>query len=500
VEAPTIRVQDAFTSGGAQLAGGRHSRDVNLGSDIDYVRGRNSFRGGTQLDANWYRSNETSNYLGTYTFENLDAFNAGLPRLYTRRVGDPNVHYFNLQAAFYLQDDVRLRKGLTLTPGLRYEAQTHVSDYNNLSPRIGLTWSPFKNGKTTLRASWGLFYDWLSTNTYQQTLQVDGFRQRELQIANPQYPELAATGTVTAVNRYLLDPNLRDPRTSRIGGGVDYAFTQQTRISMTFRVGSGKETLRGENLNAPDPVTHLRPDPTFGNVVQVKSDAETRQRSMSVNAQYAPSIASILGGAGPRWQWKRMSVFASYTLLHNENNTDGPFTPPASGVLSQEWGPTNGSAVHRAQAGFSMAQLRNFNAQISVNSSTGTPYNITTGRDDNGDLFINDRPVGVARNSARQPGQWSSSGYFSYQFTFGPRLNNLPQGIMINGGPGAYTVQTVAPPSTGRYRVAITCQVQNLTNHTNPTGYTGNMLSPFFGKATNAIGQRRVDVGMNLGF
>ena len=36
-----------------------------------------------------------SNYLGTYTFESLDAFRAGRPRSYTRRIGDPNIRYQN---------------------------------------------------------------------------------------------------------------------------------------------------------------------------------------------------------------------------------------------------------------------------------------------------------------------------------------------------------------------------------------------------------------------
>ena len=54
---------------------------------------------------------------------------------------------------------------------------------------MGATWAPFKNGKTTLRASWGIFYDWLPTNTYEQTIRIDGFQQREINIANPTYPE-----------------------------------------------------------------------------------------------------------------------------------------------------------------------------------------------------------------------------------------------------------------------------------------------------------------------
>jgi len=497
-EAVTVRVQDAFTSGGAQVAGGRHSRVMNLGSDLDYVRGRNSFRAGTQLDANWYTSNEASNYLGTYVFENLDAFNAGLPRSYTRRIGDPNIAYFNLQAGFYVQDDVRVKKSLTLTPGVRYEAQTHMSDYNDVSPRFGVTWAPFKNGKTTFRASWGIFYDWLPVGTYEQTLRVDGFRQQEVQVINPTYPDVATGGTVSAVNRYLLDPNLRNPTNSRFTGGVDYAFTPQFRVNAGLRLISASKTMRGENLNAPDPTTFLRPDPTFGNVVEVVSDAQGRQRVLTVTGQFSPRPA----GGGPQrlWNWKRASFFADYTLGRYRTNSDGAFSTPATGSLADQWGPQPGSAIQRGSGGFSFNGLRGLNTQFYLNASTGTPYTITTGRDDNGDLIFNDRPIGVGRNSARNPGQWTLTGYLSYQFTFGPRLVNLPPGIQINGGPGGYTVASVTPPSVGRYRISFNCQVQNLTNHTNLSGFSGNMLSPFFGKATNAFGQRRIDVGMNLGF
>src|SRR5262249_59818072 len=87
LEAPTIRVLDAFTSGGAQRAGGDHSRLIDVGSDVDYVLGRNSFRAGAAVTGGWFHSNSTSNYLGQYTFDTLDAYLAGQPSQYTRRIG-----------------------------------------------------------------------------------------------------------------------------------------------------------------------------------------------------------------------------------------------------------------------------------------------------------------------------------------------------------------------------------------------------------------------------
>ena len=94
----------------------------------------------------------------------------------------------------FVQDDWRARKNLTVSAGLRQEFQTHLGDRWNLAPRAGLTWSPFQNGKTTVRAGGGIFYDWLDADTFEQTLRVDGVRQQDLVIRNPGYPNPFAGG------------------------------------------------------------------------------------------------------------------------------------------------------------------------------------------------------------------------------------------------------------------------------------------------------------------
>ena len=88
-----------------------------------------------------------------------------------------------------MQDDWRARKNLTFSAGLRQEFQTHLGDGWNLAPRGGLTWSPFKSGKTTMRAGGGIFYDWLDADIYEQTLRVDGERQQDSSSVNPGYPD-----------------------------------------------------------------------------------------------------------------------------------------------------------------------------------------------------------------------------------------------------------------------------------------------------------------------
>jgi hypothetical protein len=507
VEAPTIRVLDAFTSGGQQVTGGTRTRRANVASDLDYVRGIHSIRTGMLLDGSWYHSDSTSNYLGTYTFESLEAFEQGRPRSYTRRLGDPNIRYFNLLAGIYVQDDIRVRRNLSLSPGVRYEAQTHVSDFDNFSPRFGVTWAPGTAGRTSLRASVGLFHDWLGTGTYEQTLRVDGLRQRELNIANPSFPDPEIDdGLVLPVNRYLLGEGLGLPRQLRFSGGAERSFGR-ARTSVTWAHMRGTSLRRGENLNAP--TDGVRPFPEFGNIIRVVSDAESRQDTITALFGFSltrpnpggPVAALAAQRSAPLFDWRRASITTQYMRNWLRNNSDGDFWVPPTGRLDGEWGEGAGNIRHRWLMQVSSQFLRNLTTSWMLNVSSGTPYTMTTGLDDNADLIFNDRPAGVARNTLRTAERVSLDGYFSYSFTFGRPAGGGPQtGIILVGGAGGPTVQTISAPQTGRYRIGISVQAQNITNRSNYVGYSGVMTSRFFGQPRDVMNPRRFDIAVNFGF
>jgi hypothetical protein len=193
-------------------------------------------------------------------------------------------------------------------------------------------------------------------------------------------------------------------------------------------------------------------------------------------------------------------VIGQYTFGIANNNSDTQFSPPPSGTLATEWGPFSGDVRHRLNLTLVTQTLKNLQAQVGVNAQTASPYTILTGRDNNGDLIFNDRPDGVGRNSARGDGQVTLNANFNYSFQFGKRGGALPPGIRIINLNGAPQVDTVSLTGQPRYRVGVYVQAQNLTNHNNYGGFSGSMLSDFFGRPTMVVNPRKVDVGLQFQF
>lgn len=478
-EAPTVIVQDQFTSGGAQNRGGTHQIDYNFASDIDYVRGINSWRAGVQMSGSTFRTNAETNYLGTYTFSSMDAYVAGTPALYMREIGDPSFHYSMLVAAVYLQDDVRVSKSLTLTPGLRYSLQTHISDWTGYEPRFGLTWSPRKSGTTTLRASTGIFHGFLPPFVYEQTLRYDGTHQRQFIVTNPAYPDPGTAGTVPLTNRYVLgDFHLN--RNVRHSAGVDQVVTRRFRVSVLYNYIHQEGLPRGVNLN---PILNgVRPDPLFANVIATVAEGQIRRHEVftTFNLNLAPLGA---GAAQRRFDWRRLTINGSLNSFRAQRNQAGPFTVPPSGTLETEWGPGPGDVPYILNLNVNSSQIRNLNIGFVVNARSGQVYSETTGLDDNHDGILNDRRPGVGLNSLR------GDRFVTANFRLGYTIN-------MGGIPPA-AGQGVATP---RYRVNLNLNVNNLFNRHNYSGYSGVMTSSNYMKPTAVQNPRSMSLGMNIGF
>lgn len=495
LEAPTIRVLDSFTRGGAQVSGGRTQKEVELSSDLNYVRGIHTMRAGILLEGRHSRADDASNYLGTYIFSSQADFEQGLARNYTRRIGDPLITYSHVEGALYVQDDLRLRRNLTLSPGLRYEAQTHVHDFTGLAPRLGLTWAPGENGRTTIRTSWGVFYNWLPTNVYEQTLRVNGVRQREVNIVNPPFPDLIDEDPATplpaaATNKYLLG-DLEMERIYRYSAAVDRTITPKVRASTTFSIGRYSNQLRGVNLNAP--MNGVRPDPAFANVIEVTSDAS--MHTLDIVPDFSINFAGGVRNANTaKWNPLRTMIRFNYRYRRAYNNTDGAFSVSPSGSLDDQWSYASSDTRHRMRGSVSTQALQNLNAQVSWDGNSGSPYTITTGTDDNGDSMFNDRPLLMPRNSARLPWRSTLSANMSYTIPLGAAGGDGRGGAGGRGGPRG------RGPGGRQRGITINVQVNNLTNRANYSGFSGVMTSPYFMQATSVSNPRQVDLTLRFNF
>ena len=218
--------------------------------------------------------------------------------------------------------------------GLRSEVK------DDLGPRIGVSWAPLKSGRTTLRASAGVFYDFLAQTTLEQSIRVDGTHEQELNIVNPAYPNPGTSAVLPPVNRYFLDPDLRAPRSTRFSGGIEQTLhaspTWSVRLNGLYAYTRTEDAWRGLNENAL--VNGVRPDSRFANVVDVVPDESARQHQLTLawNIGLPPQPP---GYEMPQWfMWKRFAFYGNYVVTSAYNNTDGDFLLPPGGTLSDQWG------------------------------------------------------------------------------------------------------------------------------------------------------------------
>src|SRR5258705_5599960 len=97
---------------------------------------------------------------------------------------------------------------------------------------------------------------------------------------------------------------------------------------------------------------------------------------------------------------KYFTFFTNYTLSWTRSDADGPQSLPADNYnLRPEWGRAFTDRRHFLFISGSWTLPHGFRLDPFNNVSSGGPFNIRTGQDDNRDTVINDRPLGIPRNS-----------------------------------------------------------------------------------------------------
>lgn len=454
---PAITVSGVANFGGPIATVSEAGFDFSQGiwqvlDNFSWIRGRHNFKIG--VDAQFIADERVNTLFQLYTFPSVDAYlaarngvNARSYTTFSQLLGDPAVDYSSTFYGFFVQDDFKVSQRLKVLYGLRYDyfevpdarpfAANPMSsefrvDRNNFGPRLGISWSLDREARTVLRASSGVMYEPPLLNFYEDAIQRNGDPRTVNVSLNPTSAGAPAfPGTLND-----LPPGFALPRQSIVA--IDPEFSTQYSVltnvqleralTSDLSVSVGYVNSIGRNMPVLIDTNIIPTGRTLGDGRPIYATAvspETRVNTVFNHVDVFQSIGSGAYNALTAQVNKRMSrgfqLQASYTLARGEDNapltgtyvvgsTDDRVSDPSD--LDRDNGPTPFNQTHtfvlstlvqpRVEGdGLWSKVAGNNQLGVIVLANSGLPFNIRSNQDLNQDGILNDRPVGIERNSGR---------------------------------------------------------------------------------------------------
>ncbi len=345
----------------------------DAGDTLTGIAGRHLWKTG----AGFFQRNITLNLAfdpgGALLFPGFSQLAAGIPQQLLVEIDryaagyapvEPDRNYRYRQAYLFAQDSFRLTNRITLDFGLRYEwygspintgsikdtlidfgsganiiaslagaaAVTPASGADqtvystaglNLAPRFGIAWDITGSGRTTLRASYGLFYDRPFDNLWENTIQnrylTVGFQNFTAPLApGASTPAVEAAGTFEPssqeVDQLAFQPGLRAPRIQNAFAGIQHALRSTLSLEADTRFSRGRGLITTDIINRPlslDPSTSPSGyiNPTLG---------QLDYRANQGDSQYVAFTTTA------RFSRRNLLAQASFTWSHAEDNQSDP--------------------------------------------------------------------------------------------------------------------------------------------------------------------------------
>lgn len=453
------------------------THELKVGADVSVIRAPTFF---------------PRNRDGTFTFTTDRAFDPNdlstFPTQFTQSIADPWVDLDEEIFAFFVQDSWRVRSNLTLNLGMRYDRETAFSrinnvadDTNNFGPRVGFVWDPFNTGRTAIRGGAGVYVDQMFLNPPLNVVLAQ--RANDITIVDPGYPNPFTRGTRQSATPSIsvASTNMRTPEARSVSLGIKRELFSGFAVSADGVYSRGYNQFNNRDLNPLNPVTGLRPDSNYLRITQYETEGHAWYSAMLVGLERRGARGPTFG-ASYTWASAIRDVEGFLFLAQDQLN------PPAEKARA------NNNRKHqlvthltwRVPGGIQVAGL--FSAR------SGTPWNVTTGRDNNADTEQNDRPdLAVPGGDPRD-----RSTYFT---DFTRRVGNLARNA--NTGDPFFTLDMRVSKyvQLPHMRLEGFVEAFNLANRVNLDNPNGNLRSSTFGQATRIQGQmRQVELGFRLDF
>jgi hypothetical protein len=486
-----------------------------------------------------------ANFEGTYTYSNLPAYLANTPSQFSITTGTPTQSASVTDLGLYAEDDWKVRPNFTLSYGLRYETQNHLSHNNDFAPRVALSYGIGGGGKppkTVLRAGYGIFYNRftydLLLNTNRYNLDQQGQVQTIQSNPNGTPPDSTTENALALPTYYRAQPGLDAPSTVEAGTGIERQVNKSVSLSATYLYSRGIHQLLSRNIDAPlpngsRPALDLCPTNPIGaapgtpcNIYEYDSLAifKENQIFLNLNVRYG----------------QRLTFTGFYVYSKANSDTGGTGYHPSNQYdLMQDYGRQFFDVRNRVFAFANYSAPYGFRISPFLSATSGSPFNLQLSQDNNGDSFFNDRPVfastlsnpanvdttkyGNFDISATPPAgakiipinygngsiQFAMNMRVAKSFGVGPRVEE-GKGARVGGGPGGPGGGGRGMPGMGlggsgggpggggqntrvdrRYSITLSAFAHNIFNVVNlapPNGTLGGppdgtTNSPFFGKS-----------------
>ncbi len=365
---PEILIQDTGVDFGgvAGLPQGRGDTTGVWADTMSWLVGKHNFKFGTEVRRSY--NNNFNNDMGLFIFPTFtcptpppppqpppkprpSCFDKGQPSQFLFVQGGTSNAVATGALQFYAQDNYRLASNLTVELGFRFEWNTTPTErFNrfvafdpttgslrrvgspgfdriytnnfNYMPRVGFAWDPFKKGKTSVRAGYGIFYDQPVTNSV-TGLSTNVPFANNIRINNPPSFGNPFLGSLAggALNINGINPDFRNSYVQDWNFNIEHEILPNLGVMVGYFASKGTHLRLSRNLNQP--IAGVLPFPTVTLI-----DGKTR------DANVITEIAS-LGNSSYNALWvtatKRFShglqFNASYTLSksidYNSRNTQG---------------------------------------------------------------------------------------------------------------------------------------------------------------------------------
>ncbi len=563
--APTLSVQGIFTAGGSSAGSSRSTGNHIEAQNYTSVQlAKNFLRFGGRLRTTSQTLTSTSHANGTFTYSYLldpctdpnptlkrpsncvatstpcdrantgatnyiSSFQCGLPSQFTQaRINQPTVSARLTDIGLYAEDDWKARPNLTVSYGLRFEAQNYVSSTHDIAPRVSFAYAiPRSNGQTStvVRGGYGFFYDRFQLSDVLPTFQQNGSNQVNATFKSPgaacQPTSISSCGAASTnqVTTYSLGQGLRSAYTMQAAIGLDQQIGRAASVSVNYLNARGFHQY----------LSRVFYDPAAYNY-QFQSGGVFRENQLLVNGNL---------------RLRKVSLFGFYSLNYANANTSGPgffpTTPIQLGVTTSidtraDYGRAAFAHTSFGIIGGSWTLPYNVNFGPFLLAQSGTPYNATAGTDFNNDTIYNERPyfvnggggscfhssdftatqtgslAAVPINYCTGPANVSFNLRLGKTIGFGPKTESALKAEQAGnrgpggpggggparggrGGPGGGGPGGGGPggfgggSSTGRrYNLNIGALANNLFNNVNYGTPTSTLTSPRFGQFTTLAG------------